>query len=58
MNENELMLSFNGNDEAQSQLLSGMINKGFRIKSLREQKKSIEQILLEMNASSNPEQIS
>ena len=58
VNENELMLSFNGNDEAQSQLLSGMINKGFRIKSLREQKKSIEQILLEMNASSNPEQIS
>ena len=56
VNENELMLSFNGNDEAQSQLLSGMINKGFRIKSLREQKKSIEQILLEMNASSTPEQ--
>ena len=58
VNENELMLSFNGNDEAQSQLLSGMINKGFRIKSLREQKKSIEQILLEMNASSTTEQTS
>ena len=58
MNENELMLSFNGNDENQAQLLSGMINRGFRIKSLREQKKNIEQILLEMNASSNPEQTS
>ena len=56
--ENELIFSFNGNDEGQAKLLSGMINKGFRIKGLREQKKNIEQILLEMNAASNLEESS
>ena len=56
--ENELIFSFNGNDEDQTKLLGGMVNKGFRIKSLREQKKNIEQILLEMNAAPNSEESS
>ena len=56
--EKELIFSFNGNDEDQTKLLGGMVNKGFRIKSLREQKKNIEQILLEMNAAPNSEESS
>ena len=32
--EKELIFSFNGNDEDQTKLLGGMVNKGFRIKSL------------------------
>ena len=49
INENELIFSFNGDDETQAKLLASMINQGFRIKSLRERKKNIEEILLEIN---------
>lgn len=56
VNENELVFSFNGNDEEQVQLLNDLVVEGFRIKSLREQKKNIEQILLEMNAAPNSEE--
>ena len=49
INENELIFSFNGDDENQAKLLASMINQGFRIKSLRERKKNIEEILLEIN---------
>jgi len=56
VNEDELVFSFNGNDEEQVQLLNDLVVEGFRIKSLREQKKNIEQILLEMNAAPNSEE--
>tara|TARA_B100000965_G_C19597126_1_gene760767 strand:- start:2471 stop:3445 length:975 start_codon:yes stop_codon:yes gene_type:complete len=56
VNENELVFSFNGNDEEQVQLLNDLVVDGFRIKSLREQKKNIEQILLEMNSAPNLEE--
>ena len=56
VNENELVFSFNGNDEEQVQLLNDLVVEGFRIKSLREQKKNIEQILLEMNSAPNLEE--
>ena len=56
VNEDELVFSFNGNDEEQVQLLNDIVIEGFRIKSLREQKKNIEQILLEMNAAPNSEE--
>ena len=54
INENELIFSFNGDDENQAKLLASMINQGFRIKSLRERKKNIEEILLEINNPSTP----
>jgi ABC-2 type transport system ATP-binding protein len=56
VNEDELVFSFNGNDEEQVQLLNDIVIEGFRIKSLREQKKNIEQILLEMNTAPNSEE--
>ena len=56
VNEDELVFSFNGNDEEQVQLLNDLVVEGFRIKSLREQKKNIEQILLEMNSAPNLEE--
>ncbi len=56
VNEDELVFSFNGNDEEQVQLLNDLVVEGFRIKSLKEQKKNIEQILLEMNAAPNSEE--
>ena len=56
VNQDELVFSFNGNDEEQVQLLNDLVVEGFRIKSLREQKKNIEQILLEMNSAPNLEE--
>ena len=54
LTELEVIFSFNGDDENQAKLLASMINQGFRIKSLRERKKNIEEILLEINNPSTP----
>ena len=46
----DIIFTFKGKDDEQAQLITEIIEAGFLIKGLQERKKSIEQILLEIDS--------
>ena len=55
----DIIFTFKGKDDEQAQLIKEIIESGFLIKGLQERKKSIEQILLEIDSNTiiqKPEQ--
>ena len=53
----DIIFTFQGKDDEQAQLITEIIEAGFLIKGLQERKKSIEQILLEIDSTTTTQQL-